>query len=354
MDSPLRFLVPSKGRIGDQTLAFLEACGLPVQRPNPRQYTGTLPGVPEAIVLFQRAWQMVEQIRNGDADAGITGFDIFSELRQEGDELILVVPDLGYSKGKLALAVPEDWLDVWTLTDLAEVALEFREAGRVLRIATTFPKLTREFLFQQGITYFQIVAAEGGLEAAPTLGYADVIVDLVSTGTTLKENRLRMLENGTLLTTQACLVGNRRQLRHHAAKREALRYILEHIEASRRVQSYASVTANIRGESAAAVAARLAQFPAVSGLLGPTVAQVYPREACHSEHWFAVTVLVKAADLLAAVESLRVAGCASVSVSTPQYLFAARCELYENLLQTLGLRQADATELPARTGQGER
>ena len=84
MADALRLLVPSKGRIGEQTLEFFAKCGLDVARPNSRAYEATLPTVPNATILFQRAWQMVEQVRNGDADAGITGYDIFSEMRQGG------------------------------------------------------------------------------------------------------------------------------------------------------------------------------------------------------------------------------------------------------------------------------
>ncbi len=336
MAEALRLLVPSKGRIGEQTLDFFAACGLDVVRPNSRAYEATFPAVANVAILFQRAWQMVEQIRNGDADAGITGYDILSEVRQEGDNLVVVAEYLGYSRGRLAIAVPEEWIDVRTLTDLAEVALEFRERGRVLRIATTFPSLTRQFLFQQGITYFHVVQAEGGLEAAPTLGYADIIVDLVSTGATLKDNRLKMIEHGVILRTQACLVGNRERLRASATKREALRQILELIEASQSAEPYSTLTANMQGDSAEAIAAKLAAFPEVGGLLGPTIARVFARdEQDHS--WFAVTVQVKSRDLLSAVASLRQADCMSVSVTSPHYIFARESTLYRRLLKTLKL-----------------
>lgn len=336
MADPLRLLVPSKGRIGEQTLEFLANCGLNVVRPNSRQYAATLPAVANASVLFQRAWQLVEQIRNGDADVGITGYDILSELRQEGDDLVVIAEDLGYSQGRLAIAVPEQWIDVRNLTDLAEVALEFRERGRVLRIATTFPSLTRQFLFQQGITYFQVVQAEGGLEAAPTLGYADIIIDLVSTGATLKDNRLKMIEHGVILGTQACMIGNRERLRASADKRNALQQILEFVEASQRAEPYSTLTANIQGDSAEQVAAKLAESPEISGLLGPTVARVFPRDD-RDTSWFAVTVQAESHNLLAAVASLRQAGCMSVSVTSPRYIFAKECTLYRRLLKTLKL-----------------
>jgi len=351
MSDELRFLVPSRGRIGEQTLDFLAACGLEVVRPNERQYLASLPAAPGVTVLFQRARQLVEQVRNGDADVGITGLDIFSEERQDGDDLFVIVENLGYARARLAIAVPENWIDVQSLTDLAEVAIEFREAGRPLRIATTFPRLTREFLFAQGITHFHIVQAEGGVEAAPSLGYADIIVDLVSTGTTLRENHLKVVGNGVILRTQACLIGNRPRLRQSQAKRLALRRLLELIEAHLRAAQYSALTANMRGMSPETVAKKLADFPELSGLLGPTVAQVFPspRSTTEGESWYAVTLMVKSSDLLRAVDCLRQAGCHSVSVSPPRYIFGATCTFYAEMLKTLGIK--DDSELPERRSQ---
>ena len=208
----LRFGVPSKGRMEQPTLDFLASCGLTVARPNPRQYQATMSGQPGVTVLFQRTHDLIRQVADGSVDLAVAGYDYFLEYDPEGSDLLVVYPDLGYARAEVVVAVPEAWVDVSTLDDLADVALELREAGRSLRVATIYPNLARRFLDEHGITYFTLQVADGALEAAPGLGYADIVVDLTETGTSLRENRLKCLEDGRLLTTQACLIGNRRLL----------------------------------------------------------------------------------------------------------------------------------------------
>ncbi len=203
--------LPSKGAIADPTLSFLSECGLRVDKPNPRQYTGSIPTIPSVDVLFQRVTDVVYKVSDGTAQLGVTGYDVVRE--HPHDDLIVIHPDLRYGYCKLLVAVPESWVDVESIADLAEVALDYREyKRRNLRVATTFSNLTRQYLHEQGIHHFTILNAEGAIEVAPTIGYADVIVDLMQSGTTLRENHLKPLTDGVIVESQACLVGNRQAL----------------------------------------------------------------------------------------------------------------------------------------------
>lgn len=208
--------LPSKGAIAEPTTGFLQDCGLRVDKPNPRQYTGTIPALPCVDVLFQRVTDVVYKVSDGTAQLGITGLDVVREHPHE--DLLVIHEDLRYGQCKLLVAVPESWVDVETMIDLTEVALDFREhKRRDLRVATVYSNLCRQFLHDQGIHHFVLVNAEGAIEAAPTIGYADIIVDLVQTGTTLRENHLKALPDGVIVELQACLVGNRRALRENLA-----------------------------------------------------------------------------------------------------------------------------------------
>ena len=136
----LRFVLPSDGALYTSTLDFLSACNLKVRRPSARKYTGVIPSLPATTVLFQRTGDVTSKVEDGNADIGITGLNRFLEGRREAGSGIVVIPDLGFGQCELVLAVPSAWLDVTTLSDLADLALEFRRKGRRLRIANQVPQ----------------------------------------------------------------------------------------------------------------------------------------------------------------------------------------------------------------------
>src|SRR5512133_2116269 len=188
----VRISLPSKGRLAEDALEFLNACGLKVYKPNPRQYEATIPLLPELTVLFQRPGDIVVSVRDGSVDFGITGIDVIEERKGENGELLVLHDMLGFGHCSLALAVPESWEDVYSVAQLKERASKL---GRPLHIATKYPNLTSRFLEERGIPH-RLISAEGTLETAPAIGYADLIADLVSSGQTLRDNRLRPLADG--------------------------------------------------------------------------------------------------------------------------------------------------------------
>jgi ATP phosphoribosyltransferase len=331
----LRVALPSKGW-EDDTLRFLAQCGLRVERSNPRQYRARMRGLPTgtAEVVFQRATDIFEEVNAGTVDLGITGYDIVAEHRSEEDEIIVVHGELGFRRCSLVVAVPEGWVDVTSVSDLAEVAAELRSAGRELRVATKYPNLARQFLYDRGITHFELVEVSGAIEAAPALETADIICDITSSGVTLRENRLKSIAGGVLIQSQACIIGNRRGLMSDPDRLEATRGLLELIEAYLRARQQVSITANIRGESAESVARLVLAGDSVGGLRGPTVARVFPKEATEDD-WFALTVVVGEDVLLPAVESLRRAGASDITAIQVRYVFEHRSWTFEALKRQL-------------------
>mgnify|MGYP001317753812 CR=1 FL=1 len=321
--------LPSKGAIADPTMNFLSDCGLRVDKPNPRQYTGAIPAVPSVDVLFQRVTDVVYKVSDGTVQLGITGLDVVHEHPHA--DLVVIHPDLRYGHCKLLVAVPEAWVDVESIIDLAEVALDFREyKQRNLRVATTYSNLTRKFLHEQGIHHFTMVNAEGAIEVAPTIGYADVIVDLVQTGTTLRENHLKALPDGVIVESQACLVGNKHALKDPTV-REATRSLLEHIDAALQGRSFSQLTVNIRGDNPDAIAQRVMENPLTRGLQGPTIAPIYGADG----GWFTVTLIVSNKSLLPAVEHLRQLGGTQASVIPVRYVFLDQSPTFERLQAAL-------------------
>jgi ATP phosphoribosyltransferase len=232
------------------------------------------------------------------------------------------------------LAVPEGWVDVTSVSDLAEVAVELRSYGRELRVATKYANLARQFLFDRGITYFSLVEVSGAIEAAPALETADIICDITSSGVTLRENRLKPVTGGVVVESQACLIGNRRELQADPERLEATRGLLELMEAYLRSRQHVSITANIPGESADDVARRVQASGGMVGLRGPTVARVFPKDATDGT-WFALTVVVGEDVLLPTVEALRRAGASEVSATQVRYVFEHRSWTFEALKRQL-------------------
>ncbi len=247
--SNLRLALPSTGALFEGTSKLFSDCGLSIRRANSRRYTADVPQLPGVDVLFQRQSDITIEIDGGSADIGIVGLDRFYESRLERGETVLIHKDLGFGNSKLVIAVPDAWLDVTSMADLADIALEFRSKGRDLRIASKYQRLVKRFLNQNDVNYVSMVHVSGGLEAAPVIGYADVIADITATGRTLRENDLRILIDGTVMESQSVMVGNARTLANDQKKLQDIRQILGKIDANLRTRDNQSISAKLEGQS---------------------------------------------------------------------------------------------------------
>lgn len=334
-DGTVRLALPSKGRIAEPVLAFFESCGLKIARPNPRQYEATIPNCPGVIVIFQHSDEIPDKVRDGTVDVGVTGRDFLSETGEDDDDRAQIVfDDMGIGRADVVLGVPEGWIDVWSVADLADLAAMKREKGRDLRVATESPNLTRSFLHRHGIHAFDLIHTEGALEAAPNLGLADLISTLVETGTSFRQNRLKMINGGTILQTQTCFVANLRTLRQHPLRLGPIKQLLELFEARRRAQRFFAVTANMRGASAEAVARHIWDQPELAGIQGPTIARVYGRTETASD-WYAATIVVSTERLTEAVQHLRDSGGSGITAVPAAYVFEDRAHSYTALAARL-------------------
>ena len=326
----LRLALPSDGELYQGALDFMGDSGLNVRRPSARSYTGQIPSLPGVEVLFQRTADITQKVEEGSADLGITGLDRYLEYRNDERRVVSLIDDLHFGRCEFVLAVPSSWLDVTSVADLADLALEFRQAGKQLRIANKYPRLLRNYLFDRGINYFTLVPASGSLEAAPAAGYADLIADITSTGATLRENSLKTLEEGAILVSQACLIGNTFNLANTSAALPLARSMLELMEAHLQAGPFYRLTANVRGRSAAEVSAAILARPDVSGLRGPTVARVYNTQ---EQDWHSISLLVRKEKLLEAVDHLRDCGAVDIAAYRVSYLFDGHSQAYHNLFE---------------------
>ncbi|HEY6542545.1 MAG TPA: ATP phosphoribosyltransferase [Ktedonobacteraceae bacterium] len=350
----IRLALPGKGTLEAATLSFLAECGLKVNRSNPRQYLASMRSMPGIEVVFQRAADIPTLVQDGDAALGITGYDILAEHRgysddeqgeeDDGDELLVLERDLGFGQCRLVVAVPETWVDVSTPADLWHLAGYFRSRkSQNLRIATKYPRLTTHFLRQHGITHYKLVSPHGALEAAPLTDIADLIVDLTETGTTLRENHLKLLDDGVVLRSQACLIANARLLHQHEAALSMVSTMLELIEARMQARNCSLLTAQLQGEPSAIQLAcsrlnqRIQQVqpgaevrPVSSSQSGehPTSASAYTISGV-------INARDSAADLLSIVAFLRQAGASDIHITPLTYRFAGESTSVRTLRERL-------------------
>jgi ATP phosphoribosyltransferase len=225
--------------------------------------------------------------------------------------------------------VPESWEEVETMDQLDRIRTE-QPAN--LRVATKFPRLTRKFFKEKGLDDVDLISAEGTLEIAPLIGHTDLIVDLVSTGTTMRANHLKPLADGEILASQACLVANRDALKNKDGALEIARQLLEFIVAHLRAKDNLTLHANMRGDSPEAIAERMRGQQVIRGLQGPTISPVVSER---NGSWYAVHIVVRKDQLAQAISELRSIGGSGVIVTPVKYIFEEEPAAYRAMLEAL-------------------
>ena len=205
--------LPSKGRLKDKAISFFENTGLRISlSEKERNYFGTIENKSYVKIIFLHAKEIIQRLSDGTLDVGISGLDLLNESNKNLRDKILVKKKLNFGKANLVLAVPDDWIDVQSIADLEEVSFDIRSKRNArLRVATKYPNLTNGFLISKGITQYKLIQSLGATETYPFIGSSEIIVDITSTGKTLADNNLRILKDGLILKSTACLFYAKKQ-----------------------------------------------------------------------------------------------------------------------------------------------
>jgi ATP phosphoribosyltransferase len=325
----IRISLPSKGRLAEDCLDFLEESGLKIYKPNPRQYEASIPALPGVTVIFQRATDIVTSVQDGSIDFGITGYDVVAESSGENIDFVIIHNALGFGNCSLNLAVPEGWGNVSSVASLIDFA---NQLNRPLRIATKYKNLVTKF-FEPTNLDLQLVSSEGTVEIAPAIGYADMICDVVSSGLTLSDNRLRMIDGGKILDSQAVLIANKNTLLSNAEALKTARILIEYFEAHLIGKDKLAVFANMRGDNPHVIAQKIFDSTTIQGLQGPTISQVIVKN--DNQNWFAVNIIVSKSEIYKAISELRSIGGSGVIVIPVSYVFDEEPPRYRRLLDNL-------------------
>jgi ATP phosphoribosyltransferase len=205
--------LPSKGRLKDGSIDFLGQNNLKLtSNGGERNYFAKIENFPNIKIIYLHAKEIIQRLGDGTLDIGISGLDLLNESPINLQKKIDVKEKLNFGMANLVIAVPDDWIDVQTVADLEEVSFDFRDKKNTrLRVATKYPNLTNNFLVSKGVTQYKIVSSLGATETYPFIGSSEIITDITSSGKTLKDNNLRILKDGLILKSQACVLFSKKK-----------------------------------------------------------------------------------------------------------------------------------------------
>ena len=317
MSDALIIALPSKGRLKEQTEAWLSDCGFRLEMAGgDRGYRARLQGLPGAEVRLLSAADIAQSLDAGDVHLGLTGEDLLRERGGDVDSRVLLLRALGFGRADLVVAAPQSWIDVDTMADVDEVALAYlARTGRRMRVATKYHVQTRAFFAAHGVADYRIVESLGATEGAPAAGAAELVVDITSSGATLAANNLKILGDGVILRSQAQLAASLTAswTDGQISSLNRLMSVIEGRAAGRRLCSL-----HWPVERHGAAVAAVADWVARGAALRPD------------------GMLVQEAELFDAAGALAAAGVGPVTVTRPDYVFEARSAPVERLCARLG------------------
>tara|TARA_X000001036_G_C20585478_1_gene768523 strand:- start:22 stop:714 length:693 start_codon:yes stop_codon:yes gene_type:complete len=212
--------LPSKGRLKESSISFLEKNNLKlISNGDERNYFARIENFSNFRVIYLHAKEIIQRLGDGTLDLGISGLDLLNESPINLRKKIEIKKKLNFGKANLVVAIPDEWIDVQTIADLEEVSFDFRDRKNArLRVATKYPNLTNNFLASKGVTQFKIVTSLGATETYPFIGSSEIITDITSTGATLNANKLRVLKDGYILNSSACILVSKKSLNNKDKK----------------------------------------------------------------------------------------------------------------------------------------
>jgi ATP phosphoribosyltransferase len=289
----LRLAIPNKGRLHDDARSLLADAGLEVRASSERALVASLGGEFEAI--FVRAQDIPEFVADGAADAGITGWDLVSESGRPLESRL----DLGFGRCRLAVAARED-SGVRSVADIPDGA----------RIASVFPRLSERFFASAG-KRISLVPVSGAVEITPHLGIADVIVDLTSTGSTLRVNGLREIATVVESTARLIVAGPESGHAPSGERDQTLRELVDALSSVLAARGQRYLMANVPRD-------RLDEVKRIlPGISGPTVIDVM-----NGGSKVAVHAVCPASGIYRTINALKAIGAEGILVTRIERLLA--------------------------------
>lgn len=323
--------LPSKGRLKEATERYLRNIGIAViTTGGGRDYSGSLANIDGVQINFLQASEIAHRLGDGSLDLGVTGYDLLAEKDILSSVHIFKKFDFGHAS--LVFAVPESWIDVQSISDLDDVMFFFRQKHQMrFRIATKYINLTTKFLREHRITNYRIIESQGATEGTPAAGVAEAVVDITSSGETLRDNHLKIIpQGGVILESQAVLASTLKRPLESSAL-EVLRRILDFIHAYDTAQKHKIIHG--------------AFSPGMKEDILNCMINYKSQDIQISESGF--SALIEQQKLYRFCEALRATGVHLITVHDCQHIFQADSAAYEEFLGKMNMisKTLDATTI---------
>ena len=214
----ITILTLSKGRMKMQAEQVFKKNKLKIIQKSERSLIGTIKGYPMVRVLYMNATEILEALGKGIGDIGISGKDLWRESEPSIQSKISLAKEYSFGKSSVIVAVSRSWLDCVNSGDLEDISYEFyQKKKRLMRVATKFKNLTREWFASKGITQYEVISSKGATEGTIAAGVSDMCTDVTSSGQTLQQNNLKIID--TILKSSACLFYSKKSLKKKGVKK---------------------------------------------------------------------------------------------------------------------------------------
>jgi ATP phosphoribosyltransferase len=321
----LNIALPSSGPLYQSTIDFLNDAGISINRSSSRAYTGITTFDENIKIIFQRQSDICLSLDNKLADLGVMGLDRYKEYINNSSSKV-VIEKMGYGNCDLVIAVPQSWHNV---NNMSELRTAKQTNSSTLKVATKYPVQTNAFFSTNGLKNYEIISTNGAVEVAPQTGLADIIVDISSTGTTIRENDLKILDDGYLLFSQATMISNPELLSKSEDKLKSAKRLLYFISGHMNSKLYNTIIFNIQSENENQLFEMLNQYSSIRGIIGPTIAKVYSSD---ERNWFSVTIVVSNEKLGEAIEILDKLKAEGITIVQNKLVFDGTADIEKLLI----------------------
>ena len=214
----INILIQSKGRMAPQVEKVFKKNKLKIIKQSERALVGAVKDYPLVKILYMNTSEIIEALAKNVGDIGVSGKDLFLESEKSIQSKVSIAKEYDWGVSDLCVCVDVNWVDCINSADLEDISYEFyQKKKRLMRCATKFKNLTREWFNSKGITQYELITSKGAIEVANQLGVADMCTDLSTTGETLRQNNLKVID--TILKSSACLFYSKKSLKKKGVKK---------------------------------------------------------------------------------------------------------------------------------------